>query len=672
MSGSYRVAPIFVVRLAGVPFEPLEQLATPAACEAARAGDRDRVAGELAKETPRVREALLRAAREILPPYLVFGMEGFGERVAALLSDDKTDADRFTTRNSTARKREKHLLLYLQRVCAKNDTFSEFGPSVWGRVEPADALELECSARIAKREVFFERWVAHAVAAAVNTDPEIPTPVGVPALEPFAFDVLLEDVRNWPEGDVRTRWLQIFEPLAQLKAQFADADVNQRSTCMREARERLRQLGAARSVTGRALYAATNPIAEECARDCRVVLPQKMADELAHEAEPWIDLWRDCYAFVAHRVSNALRMFLPGDNPVSLPEFLGRAEANKMPLTSVGMIAPAVVAFAELKAAFRAMIGDRADAPEIQLTRDDCHFVRRNFEFPKFDEYTFPSADLQISASSIDSARAGEYEWIISEFHPPVALLHHAFFWSCPDKETLAREIAKTSNGAPAFHYGFFAADFTAHTVVHQMDVLPETTFVTPQRANPKWRRIAPEETEVFVDEVSGDVRLRVRASGELLGSFARSWIIPLGFHPFYFGRAPHMPRLRCGRVIVQRRSWTVTLSEIGTAKFNGISADLLLAIERLRAARGLPRFVYVRPTEQALRRSGAEGRDKDTKPVFVDFESYLSMEIFHRWLVKSGELELTEMLPDPDHLLWRESDGRHTFELRTLIVPRT
>jgi hypothetical protein len=47
--------------------------------------------------------------------------------------------------------------------------------------------------------------------------------------------------------------------------------------------------------------------------------------------------------------------------------------------------------------------------------------------------------------------------------------------------------------------------------------------------------------------------------------------------------------------------------------------------------------FVYIRPTEQALRRSGAEGRDKDTKPVFVDLESYLFLEIFYRWVVKAG-----------------------------------
>ena len=117
---------------------------------------------------------------------------------------------------------------------------------------------------------------------------------------------------------------------------------------------------------------------------------------------------------------------------------------------------------------------------------------------------------------------------------------------------------------------------------------------------------------------------------------------------------------------------WTIALDELGKGDFTGVSRDLVLAVERLRAARDLPRFVYIRPTEQALRRSGAEGRDKDTKPVFIDLESYLFLEIFHRWLVKAGEIEVTEMLPDPEHLFWREPDGRHGFELRTLIVPRT
>src|SRR5262249_27250944 len=148
-------------------------------------------------------------------------------------------------------------------------------------------------------------------------------------------------------------------------------------------------------------------------------------------------------------------------------------------------------------------------------------------------------------------------------------------------------------------------------------------------------------------------------------------WVIPLGFHPFSFSLGAHTPRLRCGKIIVQRRAWTVTLEELGAGDFTGISSDLVVAVERLRAARDLPRYVYIRPTEKALRRSGGEGRDKDTKPVFIDLESYLFLEVFHRWLTKAGELEVTEMLPDPEHLLWKEKDGRRTFEIRTLIVPR-
>jgi hypothetical protein len=233
--------------------------------------------------------------------------------------------------------------------------------------------------------------------------------------------------------------------------------------------------------------------------------------------------------------------------------------------------------------------------------------------------------------------------------------------------------LARTTLNKPSFHYGLFVADFTSHTSVHFFDALPSlTNFVAPERSNPHWRTIAPADAEVYVDETTGDVCVRNINNGEYLGSFARAWIIPLGFHPFQFGMAPQMPRLRCGKVIVQRRSWIVTQEELGSGNYKGISRDLVLAIERLRAKRDLPRYVYIRPTEQALRRSGAEGRDKDTKPVFVDLESYLFLEIFQRWLAKAGEIEVTEMLPDPDHLLWREPDGRRTFELRTLIIPRS
>ena len=667
--------------------------------------------------------------------------EGLRERLS---KQSSRESGPLPPRRKEDRAHERHLLLYLQRVCAKNDSLSEFGPEGWGTVEgELRGLKLAPLSGIADRETFLERWTAHGVAAALNADPAVraelsprlhpngridgnqfifadtaetaaldpktveilcrcdgATPaysfgdevdaleglaardmirweVEVPALDPHAFDVLVSDVLRWRDSPLRASWLELLQPVAALPSQFAQAsETSSRAEIMDEARRQLQQLGTARETPDRFLYSAANPIGEECFRECHFSIGEDLINEVTTEAEPWIDLWRDNYAFAASRVAAGLRALFekaPLQNgSLPLPAFLRHCAMLKMPLTGPAMVGLAHMAFQEVKAAFRERMRARPDAEEWELTADDCHFIRQNFQYEKFDEFTYPSADLQLEASSVEAVARGEYRWILAELHPPVALLHHGFYWSCPDKKALGHALAQATKGSPSFHFGFFAADFTATTAVRMLDAIPErTSFVAPQRGDPRWRIIPPAEIEVYVEDKNGDVCLRTRGAREYLGSFARAWVIPLGFHPFHFGRAPHMPRLRCGRVIVQRRSWTLTFEELGPGNFTGISRDLVLAVERLRAEKRWPRYVYIRPSEQALRRSGAEGRDKDTKPVFIDLESYLFLEIFHRWLTKAGELEVSEMLPDPDHLLWQETDGRRSFELRTQIVPR-
>jgi hypothetical protein len=813
VSEGYRVAPIFLIRMAGVPFEPVERLATTRTAARAREvlarqaefarakAEVERLlqhrghglseelfrawrkairtgaippaadppsrafavcwecASELAKAETELKESLhqelgvvradlLDSARKLLPPYLVFVAEGLRERLSQQSSHEDGP---LPPRKKQDRAHERHLLLYLQRICAKNDSLSAFGPGGWGTVEgEARSLKIAPEPGIAERETFMERWTAHGVAAALNSDPAIraelsprlhphgridgsqfvftetgatlpldpatleilrrcdgTTPAHsidpraetleklareniirweaeVPALDPHAFDVLLSDVRNWRDGPARARWLEALEPIAALSVKFAATSATSaRAEIMDEARGRLEGLGAARGASDRFLYSAMNPIGEECFRECRFSIGEDLINEVATEAEPWIDLWRDNFAFVASRVAAGLRVLFQKapleDGAVSLPAFLRHCETARMRLTGPALVGLAHMAFQEVKTAFRERMRDRHDAEEWELTPDDCHFVRNNFQYEKFDEFTWPSADMQLEARSVEAVSRGEYRWILAELHPPVALLHHGFYWSCPDKAALGRALAQTMKGRPNFHFGFFAADFTAATAVRMLDAVPElTNFVAPERGDPRWRIIPPSEIEVYLNDKNGDVALRRRGSKEYLGSFARAWVIPLGFHPFHFGRAPHMPRLRCGRVVVQRRSWTVTLEELGAGDYTGVSRDLILAVERLRAEKGWPRHIYIRPSEQALRRSGVEGRDKDTKPVYIDLESYLFLEILHRWLTKAGELEVTEMLPDPEHLLWHEPDseslreqgGRRSFELRTQIVP--
>jgi hypothetical protein len=744
---SYRVAPIFLIRMAGVPFDVIEGIATPKSValawelirkesalqsaidqvevyfrshqtlltkEAYRAlrvaiqaqqpptgitGDqppfvsnyaaianevaalKKKLEDSLVRETERARTSLIESSRAYLPRYFLFAAESVRGLLWDKLEDTSGQAAKPDPRNRAARKFEQSLLMYLQRVATKNDTFSEFGPSGWGRGAAGQAgkkLSFAPESAVAAREVFLERWTAHAITAAINTDPETPPQeeIEVPALEPHPFRVLIEDVSKWPDGPARRRWLPRLEKIADLAVDFGrTSDPGARRSLMTSVGDELNAIAGARKETDRSLYSAVNPIAEECFRDCNFSISEELVREVAEEAAPWIDLWRDSYAFVASRVAAGLRQILeisaPEKRVMPLPEFLKACESARLSLTGPGLVALAHIAFQEVKNAFREQLRPHADKAEYRLTSEDCEVVRRKFDYPKFDEFTYPSADLQLSAGSIEAVERGDYQWILAELHPPVALLHHGVYWSCPDKPALNAALAKTTHAQPSFHFGFFAADFTAHTTVRVFDALPElTNFVAPQRANPAWRRVPPAEAEVYIDDESGDVRLRRAGTGEPLGSFARAWLIPLGFHPFQFSLAPRTPRLLCGKVVVQRRTWTVTLEEFQNGKFHGLSLELVVAVQRLRMEKDWPRHIYIRPSEQALRRSGAEGRDKDTKPVYIDLESYLFLEIFHRWLTKSGELEVTEMLPDPDHLLWQEQDGRRTFELRTQIVP--
>src|SRR6202040_2172570 len=134
--------------------------------------DKTRLAASLEHELGAARVALLKAARTLLLAYLIFGSAEVRQNLLGQSTLIETKS--LPPRNSRAREPERHLLLYLQRVAAKNDTFGEFGPSGWGKVDKQiRGLKIDIQPGIAAREVFLERWTAHATAAAMNADAEI-------------------------------------------------------------------------------------------------------------------------------------------------------------------------------------------------------------------------------------------------------------------------------------------------------------------------------------------------------------------------------------------------------------------------------------------------------------------------------------------------------------------
>ena len=63
----------------------------------------------------------------------------------------------------------------------------------------------------------------------------------------------------------------------------------------------------------------------------------------------------------------------------------------------------------------------------------------------------------------IEAVARGEYQWVLAELHPPVALLHHGFYWSCPDKEALSRCPQKRGVRATQFSFWLFRGRLHRH-----------------------------------------------------------------------------------------------------------------------------------------------------------------------------------------------------------------
>jgi len=108
-----------------------------------------------------------------------------------------------------------------------------------------------------------------------------------------------------------------------------------------------------------------------------------------------------------------------------------------------------------------------------------------------------------------------------------------------------------------------------------------------------------------------------------------------------------HTPRLDVGDATYQRETWNLQLD--GCAKLSGFALFARLQAERRRA--GLPRFGFARvPSER--------------KPFLVDLDCPFAVELL-RHHARTGAVQVEEMLPAPAELWLRDARGRYTFELR-------
>jgi hypothetical protein len=687
----------------------------------------------VASEYAGLHDVLVREATRELPELLLIESEHLSDEIARI--------DSFETAGHTSgdRKNDRTLALYLQRVCAKSDTISRFGPFGWGRVVPGDGIVLAPASGVARRCIELERWVVAQLIDRISADPaaraearprlhpngrfegdafarhdedrtiELAAAEGALArrcdgrtpahalgeaavlarlaelgvirweIERYAVDStpfasLVAEVAGWRPGPLRDHWDGRLRAIGELVERFvADAAVDARRGVLAELRACLESCGVTPPDNQRKLYAARNPISENCLQDGTFSLGAGAVERMLAGAWPWFELFGDATAFAAARAFDQLREVIASaprrGGTLSYATLARTARARGLALESDQWLGEAAsAAYADLRRELSELLCRRPDAPEWRITADDCAVLRRDHRFPLGGELAYPSADLQIGAASVDDLAAGRVQWVVAELHYAFNLLQHSSYWACPDLAALHAGLRRAHGGGT-----FLVRDSFTQAPVHNSGeglfaAMARPTFVGTPVPKPTWRTCAPADAEVVLDEERRDIRLR--AGDEDLGSLIRTPRLHMAMHPFFpFEHAPHQPRLVLGDVVVQREAWYVTSAELGEPRPTGASASFVTAVERLRAARGIPRWVFVRPAPGVL--GGANwDRDKDHKPLYVDLESVVFLDILERRLRKYGSLIVVEMLPDPRHLAWLGDGGRHVFELRTIVVP--
>ncbi|MEV0136580.1 lantibiotic dehydratase [Dactylosporangium sp. NPDC050688] len=118
-----------------------------------------------------------------------------------------------------------------------------------------------------------------------------------------------------------------------------------------------------------------------------------------------------------------------------------------------------------------------------------------------------------------------------------------------------------------------------------------------------------------------------------------------------------HLPRIEVGDVVLQRELWRVPAAPLA-AKDLAAEPGAFEQVQRMRAAVGLPRHVFLRcPGEP--------------KPIYCDLDAPLLVRQLTRMaggLPADATITVSEMLPTPDELWLDDGNGGRTSEIRYAV----
>ncbi|HLJ27406.1 MAG TPA: hypothetical protein VKY85_11905 [Candidatus Angelobacter sp.] len=486
----------------------------------------------------------------------------------------------------------------------------------------------------------------------------------VVSLEPF--QELRQEVASWPGCSAQSRWMEHLRAIERARAAVENSfDLNSRREALALLQGAVLDCGVGERRGMRFLYVSRLAVNEECRRNARkVVLGRPVMEQLQNDLAPWFGLWRDLAGLYATRMHAGI---LPiweklGAKPVPLPVFLRACHEQGLPLTVSGGARMWPEVEREVQQAWCDELGTRYAGPEITLTEDQMKFVGKRFKFTRLKAFDNPSPDVQLIATDEDALSDGRWTLLLAESHPDFSVWENCLSIWCPDLEAYAQECRHGAQGTVAVVGAYPPYYSTVHTALSVYPYLHQWTFLGVQ--GPQGARTL-RSAEGLVSMTADDVCLH-DYDGRFLGSLLHTWNVAVNTHRLDLrGIEGHMPRLKVGRVIVQRESWVIQPSEEIRAAAETGGYAMFAALRELQATYGLPECVFVKP------HSGQKFTPlyKHEKPVFVDFRSPVLVEIFAKMIKNFRKFAVTEMLPRLEDCWLRDSQGHYCCEFRTVAI---
>jgi len=662
-------------------------------------------------------------------------------------------------RGTKERQIERTAMLFLQRLTAKNDTISFFGPFVWGRFRPDSQTNLVHEAGagdlIRRRLVSCEYWAVTTLARRISADPAIrmelcpylkPScfldgstlfyPIGhraeldprrlavirladgrrtsrqllealesstafagcspdkiravyqdlidrkilvceltVPTALPNTERHLLRQLERLPEGCAsKARWVAEVRRFCDWIEEYARSGYEDRRRIVDEMDGCFRELTGEEPTRGAGeMYAGRTLIYEDCETNvgrCEVggaLLADIESLSPLFEIARWISL--EIARRYHGRFLELFRRLSGGrSRPVDFLLFLQEAAVFNEEVEIETDL------YRELQEVWREVLGPRlTDArDEVTLAPADGERVLAKLRHTRTGDrrmevfgHNFHSPDFLFVAKDLDAVNRGDYAVVMGEIHKSTYMV--TMPWAmpfCPYRDEVESFLSQTMTepvlefSDPPLRHIRANINWPVVPPFHEIVTEARTSRYPPERIiNVGELEVVEEDGNLFVG--SRDQRHRVWFPSVIRYFNYRKFQKNVIVDPLPVLGEKYSPCLRYGpRVVLQRRRWKFDREELPeVSRLAADSMELWLAVRSWQQQAGIPRLVFIKvPTEP--------------KPVLIDFDNFLSVELFLRLTRKSPVVSISEMVPGPEDLWMRDADGRRfVSEIRTTVV---